>query len=77
MAVQAARWGGQRAELNGYSPRVSTQEESWITALNLTKLGQKTACQENTLPLIRKSYSLFLGMTVKKGIADDNDNDDD
>jgi hypothetical protein len=65
--------GGQRAELNGYSCRVSTQEESSITALNLTTLGQKTASQKNTLPLIRKSYSLFLGMTMKKGVADDDD----
>jgi hypothetical protein len=48
IAVEAARRGVQRAELKGYSHMKSTQGESWATAVNLSKLGQKVACQKNT-----------------------------
>jgi hypothetical protein len=65
--------GGQRAELKVYSQRESAQGESWTTALNLTKLAQKPALQKNTSPLIRKSYSLFLGEMVKEVVAEDDD----
>jgi hypothetical protein len=67
--------GDKWAELKGYSLRESTQEKSWTTALNLTELGQKAACQKNTLLQIRKSSSLFLRMTLKKGVADVGDDD--
>jgi hypothetical protein len=50
--------------------------ESWTTALDLTKLGPKAAHQKNTSLLIRKSYSLFLGVMVRKGVTD-GDHDDD
>ncbi len=50
--------------------------ESWTTALSLTELGQKAACQKNTLLLIRRSHSLFLGVMVKKGVADGDNYDD-
>ncbi len=63
-------------QVKGNSHRESTQGESWTTTLNLTELSQKAPLQKNTSPLIRKSYSLFLGVTVKKGVADVNDNDD-
>jgi hypothetical protein len=43
IAVKAARWRGQRAKLKGYSHRESSQGQSWTTALDLTKLGQKAA----------------------------------
>ncbi len=39
----------------------------------LTEQRQKAACQKNTSLLIRESYSLFLRVRVKKGVADDND----
>jgi hypothetical protein len=69
--------GGQRAELKDYSHSESIQGESWSTPLDLTKLGQKAAHQKNTSQLIRKSYSLFLVVMVKKGVAvDDEDNDE-
>ncbi len=63
-------------QVKGKSHRKSTQGESCTTILNLTGLSQKAPLQKNTSLLIRKSYSLFLGVTVKKGVADDNDNDD-
>jgi hypothetical protein len=44
-------------------------ELSWITAQHLTELGKKAACQKNTSLLVRNSYSLFLGVMVKKGVA--------
>ncbi len=50
--------------------------ESLIKALNQTKLGQKAARQKNTSPLIRKSYSLFLRVMLKKGVPDVSDYDD-
>jgi hypothetical protein len=31
---------------------------------------------EKHFTAIRKSYSLFLGLTLKKGVVDDDDNDD-
>jgi hypothetical protein len=37
---------------------------------------QKAAHQKNTSLLIGKSYSLFLGVMVKKGVVDNNDDDD-
>jgi hypothetical protein len=46
---------------------------------NSSRLDQtraKGSRLENTSPLIRKSYSLFLGVMGKKGVADDNDDDD-
>jgi hypothetical protein len=73
---QGSQTGGQRAELKGYSHRESIQGESWTKALDLIKLGQKAARQENASPLLRKSYSLFIRVTAKKGIADDDDDDD-
>jgi hypothetical protein len=76
MAVKAAKWGGHRAELKGYSHRESTQGESWTTALNLAELGQKAAHQKKTSLQIRKSYSLFLRVILKKGDVDDGDDDD-
>jgi hypothetical protein len=68
--------GGPGAELNGYSHRGSTQGVSWTTALDLTELGQKAAHWKNVSLLIRKSYSFFLGVMVKKAVADDNFDDD-
>jgi hypothetical protein len=68
--------GGQWVELMGYSHRKSTQRESWTRAVKLTELGQKAARQKNTLLHIRKSYSLFLGVTLKKGVVDVGDDDD-
>ncbi len=68
--------GGQRTELKGYFHRESTQGESCKTVLDLTQLGEKAARQKNTSPLIRKSYSPFFWVTVKKGVADDGGNDD-
>jgi hypothetical protein len=52
----------------------STQWESRTTALN--KLGRKAVRQKNTFLQIRKSYSLFLRVTLKKGVADVGDDDD-
>jgi hypothetical protein len=60
----------------GYSHRESTQRESWTRAFKQTKLGQKASRQKNTLLHIRKSYSLFLGVTLKKGVVDVGDDDD-
>jgi hypothetical protein len=37
IAVKAARWGARWAALKGYSHRIATQGESWITALSLTE----------------------------------------
>jgi hypothetical protein len=71
-----ARRGGQRAELKGYSRMKSTQGESWATAVNLSKLGQKAACQKKHFMLIRKNYSLFLRVMVEKGVDDDYEDDD-
>ncbi len=68
--------GGPVGQVLGYSHRENTKGESWTTALNLTKLGQKAARQKNTSPLIRKSYSIFLGVTLKKGVADVGDDDE-
>jgi hypothetical protein len=65
--------GVQWAELTGYSQRESTQGKSWTTTLSLTELGQKAAHQRNTSLLVKKSYSLFLWVIVKKGVVDDND----
>jgi hypothetical protein len=76
IAVEAAAWRGPLGWVKGYSHRESSQGESWITALNLFELGQKAACNKYTSLLIRKSYSLFLGVTVKKGVADDDDDVD-
>jgi hypothetical protein len=67
---------GQWAKLKSYSNRESTQGESWTSALKLTKLKQKAAHQKNTSLLVRKSYSLFLWMMMKKGVVDDCDDDD-
>jgi hypothetical protein len=63
--------------VKGDSHRESTQGESWKTALNLTKLGQKAAHKKNTSMLIRRSYSfsLFLEVMLKKGVVDDNDDE--
>jgi hypothetical protein len=67
--------GSQGAELKVYSHSESTQGESWTRALGLTKLGQKAACRKNASLLIRKSYSLFCRVMVKKGVADNDDDD--
>jgi hypothetical protein len=63
-------------QVKGNSHRESTQGESWTTTLNLNELRQKATLQKNTSLLVRKNYSLFLGVTVKKRVADDDDNDD-
>ncbi len=41
----------------------------------MIKLEQKATRQKNTSPLMRKA-TLFLGVTVKKRVADDNDDGD-
>ncbi len=71
-----SQMGGPGAELKGYSHRGSTQGVNWTTALDLTELGQKAAHWKNVSLLIRKSYSFFLGVMVKKGVADANFDDD-
>ncbi len=46
---------------------------------NSSRLKQTRAtgsALENASPLIRRSYSFFLGVMVKKRIADDNGDDD-
>jgi hypothetical protein len=47
---------------------------SWTTALSLTEQGQKAACQ-GKVPLIRKSYSLYLQVRLQRGVDEvDEDN---
>jgi hypothetical protein len=49
--------------------------ESWTTALILTEQGQKAAHQRK-IPLVRKSYSLYLQVTLQKGVDDVGEDDD-
>jgi hypothetical protein len=63
------------AKLKSHSHRESTQGESWKTALDLIKLGQKTARQKDNAPEIRKSNLLFLRVIVKNEFTDDDDID--
>jgi hypothetical protein len=61
LSIGAARHGSNWAELTATLTGNLLRGESWITALNLTELGQKAAGQKNTSLLIRRSYSIFLG----------------
>jgi hypothetical protein len=68
--------GGQLYELKGYSHRESTHGESWTTTLNLTELGQKAAHQKNTSLLKERATHSFSWVTLKKGVVDEDDDDD-
>jgi hypothetical protein len=65
--------GGAGSRVKGLlSQRISPRgelENSSRQPRDLTKPGQKA-------PLIRRSYSLFLWVMMKKGVSDDNVDDD-
>jgi hypothetical protein len=67
-AVKATRWGARGPNKKRYSQAtlfIQKKSESWSTALSLTKQGQKAARQRK-IPLIRKSYSLYLWVTLQR-----------
>jgi hypothetical protein len=57
------------------SQTIYSKRKSWTTALSLTKQGQKAACQRK-IPLVRKSYSLYLRVWLQKGVDGVSENDD-
>ncbi len=58
---------GPESRIKGLLSRnIYSKRESWTTALSLTEQGQKAACQRK-IPLIRKSYSLWLRVIVTNG----------
>jgi hypothetical protein len=48
---------------------IFSKRESSTTVLSLAKQGQKAAHQRKIL-LVRKSYSLYLQVTLQKGVDD-------
>jgi hypothetical protein len=56
---------------------MSTQGESWITVLSLTKKGQNSACQKKktTIRLQKELLTLSPG-TFQKGVDEIGDDDD-
>jgi hypothetical protein len=58
------------------SRNIYSKRESWTTALSLTEQGQKAARQRK-IPLVRKSYSLYLWVMLQKGVDDVSEDDDD
>ncbi len=70
IAVKTTRRGGQSTKLKGYSHRESPQGESRTIALDLTELGLKATCHN------KKELLTLSRVTLKKGVADGHDDDD-
>ncbi len=75
-SIQGGQTGDQRAELKGYSYRGIYSRGELDNSSKPNRTRARGSRSENTSPLIRKSYSLFLWVMVKRGVADDDDNDD-
>ncbi len=77
IAVEAARpeasGPNKRATLSEYL--LKKREHNMITALSLTEQGQK-ASRRRKIPLVRKSYSLYLRVKLHKGVYEVGEDDD-
>jgi hypothetical protein len=58
------------------SQNIYSKEKSWTPALSLTEQGQKAAHQRKKIPLVRKSYSLYLLVMLQKGVDGVGEDDD-
>jgi hypothetical protein len=57
------------------SRNICSKRESWTTALSLAEQGHKAARQIK-IPLVRKSYSLYLRAKLNKGVDEVGEDDD-